>query len=37
MMMGMDLLSLFEQVTVDFRQNFVRFRMAEAIDLKGRS
>jgi hypothetical protein len=35
MMMGMDLLSLFEQVTVDFRQNFVRFRMAEAISMEG--
>jgi hypothetical protein len=37
MMMGMDLLSLFELVTVDFRQNFVRFRMAEAINLESRS
>ncbi len=31
MMMGMDLLSLFELVNVDFRQNLVRFRMAEAM------
>ena len=30
MMMGMDLLSLFQLVMVDFRQNAVRFRMAEA-------
>jgi hypothetical protein len=37
MMMGMDLLSLFEQVTINFRQNFVRFRMAEAVafDFRG--
>jgi hypothetical protein len=31
MMMGMDLLNLFELVLVDFRQNTVRFRMAEFI------
>ncbi len=31
LMMGMDLLSLFGLVIVDFRQNFVRFRMAETI------
>jgi predicted aspartyl protease len=31
MMMGMDLLSLFQLVTVDFRDNAVRFRMAEAM------
>ena len=37
MMMGMDLLSLFTAVTVDFRQNAVRFRMAEAMDLQVRS
>ena len=30
MMMGMDLLGLFQLVTVDFRQNAIRFRMAEA-------
>jgi predicted aspartyl protease len=31
MMVGMDLLSLFALVTVDFRQNVVRFRMAQAM------
>jgi predicted aspartyl protease len=31
MMMGMDLLNLFELVLVDFRQNTVRFRMAEYV------
>ena len=31
LMMGMDLLSLFGLVIVDFRKNFVRFRMAETI------
>ena len=31
LMMGMDLLSLFGQVVVDFRENFVRFRMAAII------
>jgi hypothetical protein len=36
MMMGMDLLSLFALVTVDFRQNAVRFRLAEAMSLDGR-
>ena len=29
LMVGMDLLSLFELVIVDFRQNFVRFRLAQ--------
>ena len=37
MMMGMDLLGLFAAVTVDFRQNAVRFRMAQAMALVGRS
>ena len=37
MMMGVDLLSLFAVVTVDFRQNAVRFRMAQAMALDARS
>jgi hypothetical protein len=37
MMMGMDLLSLFELVTVDFRQNAVRFRLAESMSIIGAS
>ncbi len=31
LMVGMDLLSLFELVIVDFRQNFVRFRMSQLL------
>ena len=37
MMMGMDLLSLFERVKVDFSQNTVSFEMALAMALQGAS
>ncbi len=37
MMMGMDLLSLFQLVMVDFSQNAVRFRMAQAMAPPARS
>ncbi len=37
MMMGMDLLSLFQRVTVDFRMNAIRFRLAQAMPAQIRS
>jgi predicted aspartyl protease len=37
MMMGMDLLSLFQMVMVDFRENAIRFRTAEAMAAQIRS
>ena len=34
MLMGMDLLSQFERVKVDFRQNTVSFEIAQAMALR---